>query len=47
MGVYSFPVTSPGVPKGTSRLRFFLSAAHERAQIDTALDAVTTILDRS
>ncbi|MBS7791178.1 aminotransferase class I/II-fold pyridoxal phosphate-dependent enzyme [Roseococcus sp. SDR] len=47
MGIYSFPVSSPGVPKGTSRLRFFLSAAHERAQIDTALDAVATILDRS
>jgi 8-amino-7-oxononanoate synthase len=47
LGIYSFPVTSPGVPKGTSRLRFFLSAAHETAQIDTALDAVATILDRS
>ncbi len=47
MGIYSFPVSSPGVPKGTSRLRFFLSAAHKTDQIDTALDAVATILDRS
>jgi len=47
MGVYAFPVTSPGVPQGTSRLRFFLSAAHERSQMDAALDAIVTILDRS
>lgn len=47
MGVYAFPVTSPGVPQGTSRLRFFLSAAHGVADMDTALDAVATILDRS
>jgi 8-amino-7-oxononanoate synthase len=47
MGIYSFPVNSPGVPKGTSRLRFFLSASHKPDQIDTALDAVATILDRS
>lgn len=47
LGVYAFPVSSPGVPKGTSRLRFFLSAAHETAQLDAALDAVATILDRS
>lgn len=46
MGVYAFPVSSPGVPKGTSRLRFFLSAAHDAAQIDMALDSVATILDR-
>lgn len=46
LGVYAFPVTSPGVPKGTSRLRFFLSAAHEPAQIEAALDAVATLLDR-
>lgn len=47
VGIYTFPVSSPGVPKGTSRLRFFLSASHSPNQIDTALDAVATILDRS
>ncbi|MEI6160022.1 MAG: aminotransferase class I/II-fold pyridoxal phosphate-dependent enzyme [Roseococcus sp.] len=46
-GVYVFPVIAPGVPQGTSRLRFFLSSAHETGHIDAALDAVVTILDRS
>jgi 7-keto-8-aminopelargonate synthetase-like enzyme len=46
-GIYVFPVIAPGVPQGTSRLRFFLSAAHEMAQIDTALDAMVAVLDPS
>lgn len=46
-GVYVFPVIAPGVPEGTSRLRFFLSAAHETAQIDAALDALAAVLDLS
>jgi 8-amino-7-oxononanoate synthase len=46
-GIYVFPVIAPGVPQGTSRLRFFLSAAHETAQIDTALDAMVAVLDPS
>jgi 8-amino-7-oxononanoate synthase len=45
LGVYVFPVIAPGVPQGTSRLRFFLSAAHEAAQIDRALDAIAAALD--
>ncbi|UPY37130.1 aminotransferase class I/II-fold pyridoxal phosphate-dependent enzyme [Sediminicoccus sp. KRV36] len=45
-GVYVFPVIAPGVPQGSSRVRFFLSAAHDTAQIDAALDAVVTLLDR-
>jgi len=46
-GIYAFPVIPPGVPQGTSRLRFFLSAAHTAAQINSALDAVVTITDRT
>lgn len=46
-GVHVFPVIAPGVPQGTSRLRFFLSAAHDTAQIDTALDAMVAVLDPS
>ena len=46
-GIYVFPVIAPGVPQGTSRLRFFLSAAHEPAQIDAALDAMVAVLDPS
>lgn len=46
-GVYVFPVIAPGVPEGTSRLRFFLSAAHKTAQIDAALDALAAVLDLS
>ncbi|MGI3166849.1 aminotransferase class I/II-fold pyridoxal phosphate-dependent enzyme [Pseudooceanicola sp. 200-1SW] len=36
-GVNVAPVTFPGVPMGAARLRFFLSADHEPAQIDEAL----------
>ena len=46
-GIYAFPVIPPGVPQGTSRLRFFLSAAHSAAQINSALDAVASIIDRT
>ena len=46
-GIYVFPVVAPGVPQGTSRLRFFLSAQHELAQIDAALDAVAALIDQS
>ncbi|MFM7690200.1 MAG: aminotransferase class I/II-fold pyridoxal phosphate-dependent enzyme, partial [Alphaproteobacteria bacterium] len=46
-GVYVFPVIAPGVPEGTSRLRFFLSAAHKTAQIDAALDTLAAVLDLS
>ena len=41
-GVYSFPVLEPGVPRGTSRLRFFVSATHEMADIDRALDVISS-----
>lgn len=46
-GFYAFPVIPPGVRQGTSRLRFFVSAGHSAAQIESALDAVVTITDRT
>jgi len=46
-GIYAFPVIPPGVPQGSSRLRFFLSAAHTAAQINSALDAIVAITDRT
>lgn len=41
-GVYSFPVLEPGVPRGTSRLRFFISSTHETGDIDRALDVISS-----
>jgi 7-keto-8-aminopelargonate synthetase-like enzyme len=37
-GVNALPVTHPAVPAKTSRLRFFVTAMHTRAQIETAID---------
>lgn len=36
-GINAFPVLPPGVPEGSSRLRFFLSAGHEADQIGRAV----------
>jgi glycine C-acetyltransferase len=38
-GVYVIGFSYPVVPKGQARIRVQLSAAHERAHLDTALDA--------
>jgi 8-amino-7-oxononanoate synthase len=38
-GVNALPVTHPAVPAKSSRLRFFVTAMHTRAQIETAIDA--------
>ncbi len=45
-GINVAPVTFPGVPMQSARLRFFLSAAHDRDQIDIALTTVRQELDR-
>ena len=45
LGINVAPVTFPGVPMNKARLRFFLTAIHEKSQIDTALAAVRQALD--
>lgn len=40
------PVTFPGVPMQSARLRFFLSAAHEQDEIDRALVTLRAEIDR-
>jgi 8-amino-7-oxononanoate synthase len=37
-GVNALPVTHPAVPAKSARLRFFVTASHTRAQIETAVD---------
>lgn len=44
-GVNAFPVLPPGVPERSARLRFFISAAHDEAQLDTALAALIAEAD--
>jgi 8-amino-7-oxononanoate synthase len=39
-GINVQPVLYPAVPAKSSRLRFFLTAMHTEAQIDTAIDAM-------
>jgi 8-amino-7-oxononanoate synthase len=45
-GINVAPVTFPGVAMHKARLRFFLTSEHTHAQIDTALTATRTELDR-
>jgi 7-keto-8-aminopelargonate synthetase-like enzyme len=40
-GVFAQPITEPGVSRGESRLRFVVTARHNRAQIDITVDALT------
>ena len=36
--INTFPVLPPGVPEGSARIRFFISAAHAEEQIDQAVE---------
>ncbi|MDR1777549.1 MAG: aminotransferase class I/II-fold pyridoxal phosphate-dependent enzyme [Desulfovibrio sp.] len=46
-GIYVMPVTFPAVQEGTARLRFFLSAVHEKEHVSRALDAVVEELPKA
>ena len=39
--INTFPVLPPGVPDGSARIRFFISAAHHEEQIAQAVDVLT------
>ena len=38
--INTFPVLPPGVPEGTARIRFFISAAHTQTQIDQTVEVL-------
>jgi 8-amino-7-oxononanoate synthase len=40
--VFVLPVVSPAVPEGLARLRATITAAHEPADIEQAMDVITT-----
>ncbi len=44
LGICAFPVVQPGVPAGTARLRFFLSASHAEADVQAATQALLQAL---
>ncbi len=46
-GIYAMPITFPAVKEGTSRLRFFLSAAHSEADVRKALDITVEELPKT
>jgi len=45
-GINALPVTRPAVPAKSSRLRFFVTAMHTQAQIETAVDVTAEELAR-
>ncbi len=45
-GINAFPIIPPGVPEKSARLRFFISAMHEAADLDIAVDIMTEEMER-
>ncbi|MCM2294361.1 aminotransferase class I/II-fold pyridoxal phosphate-dependent enzyme [Allorhizobium sp. BGMRC 0089] len=45
-GVNALPIIYPAVPEGLARLRFFITAAHDEAQIRRTVEKVVAILTR-
>lgn len=43
-GVNAFPILPPGVPERTARLRFFINAGHEKAELDEAVRTLAAAL---
>ena len=43
-GIYAPPVVHVGVPKDAPRIRFFISAAHEKADLERVINAVAVAL---
>ncbi|MBB3773686.1 8-amino-7-oxononanoate synthase [Angulomicrobium tetraedrale] len=46
-GVNALPIIHPAVPHRSSRLRFFITAAHQRAQLDETVRLLTEAFDES
>ncbi|NUN48778.1 MAG: aminotransferase class I/II-fold pyridoxal phosphate-dependent enzyme, partial [Candidatus Brocadiae bacterium] len=42
-GVFVHPIRPPAVPAGTARLRITVTAAHTPAQVDSLLDALSSL----
>jgi 7-keto-8-aminopelargonate synthetase-like enzyme len=45
-GINVQPIIYPGVPEGTARLRFFISAAHSEAHVRRTVEVCTAELER-
>jgi 8-amino-7-oxononanoate synthase len=43
LGIYAQGIRPPTVPRGTARLRFSLTASHQPAHVDRALDALASL----
>lgn len=44
--INAFPIIPPGVPEKSARLRFFISAAHQPSDLDTAVDVMAEEFER-